>query len=138
MLTIKYDLKLMKTIMLFENITTAKVKDCVDVETMLIFIVEPLEMGKAIGKKGSNVRKIENLFKRKIKIVEFSSEKTKFLANLLHPATGFEIADEGEIIKIRANDLKTRGYIIGRNATNLRMLEDIVRRYYEVKEIKVI
>ena len=127
----------MKTITLFEGITTAKVKDCIDTEAMLIFVVESLEMGKAIGRRGANIRKIEDMFKRKIRVVEYSPEKTKFLANLLHPANNFQIMEEDGLIKIRAGDLKTRGYIIGRNASNLRMMEGIMRRYFEVKEIKV-
>ena len=33
---------------------------------------------------------------------------------------------------------KTNGLIIGRNAQNLRELENVVNRYFKIKEIKVV
>jgi len=35
-------------------------------------------------------------------------------------------------------DTQTRGYLIGREAVNLRGFEEIVKRYFEIKEIKVV
>jgi len=34
-------------------------------------------------------------------------------------------------------DLKTRGLLIGRNAAHLRSYEEIMKRYFPVKELKV-
>jgi hypothetical protein len=49
-----------------------------------------------------------------------------------------EIAEEDGVFILTPVDLKTRGMLIGRNATNLRAFESIVQRYFPVKEIKVI
>jgi len=46
--------------------------------------------------------------------------------------------DEMGIVTIAGPDSKTKGLLIGRNAQNLRNLEANVRRYFEVKEIKVV
>ena len=59
----------MRYISLFESLTGAKVKDCI-VNDIVIFIVHENEMGKAIGKQGSNIKRIENILKKKIKLVE--------------------------------------------------------------------
>ena len=70
---ITYNAELLKIMMLFERITRAKLKDAFyDNNSLLTFIVAENEIGKAIGKKAVNVKKLERLLKRKIKIVERS------------------------------------------------------------------
>ena len=128
----------MKCISLFESLTRASVKDCIDTPSGLIFIVEPSEIGKAIGKGGANVRKIEGLLKHKIKVVAFDQQKAQFLRNFLYPIVNFDILEEADILKIKCGDLKTRGQIIGRNATALRLSEDILRRYFTLEKIVVV
>ena len=49
----------MKYMQLFENLTRAKLKDCINDEP-LIFIVEENEIGKAIGKGGSNISYVQD------------------------------------------------------------------------------
>ena len=71
---IKYDINLMKYMQIFENLTRARLKDCILTEDQLICVVEENEIGRAIGKGGSNVRRIEGILKKKIKIVEFNSD----------------------------------------------------------------
>ena len=51
----------------FENITGAKVKDCVNEGSRLLFIVEEASLGKAIGKQGSNIKRVSKT-KSKIRV----------------------------------------------------------------------
>ena len=57
---IKYDLDIMRYISLFESLSGAKVKDCI-VNDVIFFIVHENEMGRAIGKQGSNIKRVETL-----------------------------------------------------------------------------
>ena len=66
MARIKYNIDVMKYMSLFESLTGAKIKDCI-VNDTIIFIVHENEMGKAIGKHGSNIKRVENALKKKIK-----------------------------------------------------------------------
>ena len=134
---IKFDINLMKFISLFETLTRAKVKDCIEGNT-LIFVVKQGEIAKAIGKKASNIYKIEKVLKRKIKVVEFSDDVTIFVKNLIAPLKVEDISEEEGVIIITDPDKKKKGMIIGRDAINLRNNEKIVSRYFEVKEIKVV
>jgi hypothetical protein len=45
---------------------------------------------------------------------------------------------EDTTLFLAAKDLKTRGLLIGRGASNLRLFEAIVQRYFPIKEIRVI
>lgn len=125
---------------LFESITRSRLKDCfIDKNEMQTFVVQPGEIGKAIGKSAINVKKLEQMLNRKIKIVEFNSEILGFVRNLVFPLKTRNVVIKDGIVTIESEDTKTRGLIIGRNATNLRNFEAIAKKYFpELKEIKVI
>lgn len=137
MTRIKFDNELIKIISLFEAITKAKVKDCLVDERSALFIVGEHQISKAIGKKGANVRLLENKLKKKVKIVEFSPNVVTFIKNLIMPLIVEEIKEEDRIITLKSQDSKTKGLLIGRNAKNLRNYESIAKRYFEIDEIKV-
>jgi len=132
------DMQAMQTIALFEQLTGAHIKDCVPSEEQTIFIVHEGEMGKAIGKGGQNVRNLEYKLKKRVKVVEFHTDILQFVKNLVSPLELREAKLEGVILFLSAKDLKTRGLLIGRGASNLRLFEAIVQRYFPIKEIKVI
>jgi len=125
---------------IFQQVTRAKLKDCFyDSNSLLIFVVEPNELGKAIGKQAVNIKKLEKKFNKKIKIVEYNSDVQIFIKNLVYPLRINEVRIEENVATIEPIDSKTRGYLIGRAASNLRNYEGIVKRYFnEIKELKVI
>ena len=125
---------------IFQRVTNAGLKDCfIDDNSMLTFVVTPGELGKAIGKGAANIRSLENAFKRKIKIVEFNPELSAFIRNLVYPSKVMDVNVEESIVTLTPENSQSRGYLIGRAASNLRNYEHIVQRYFhDVKEIKVL
>jgi N utilization substance protein A len=121
----------------FEKSTGAHIKDCVVAPELVTFIVLPGEMGKAIGKSGANIRRVESVLKRKVRVVEFADDLAAFIKNMASPLEVANVIIEGNIATIEAADYKTRGLLIGRAAQNLRSMEAIVKRYFPVEEIKV-
>ena len=81
MIKARYDSDSMKLMALFESMTGAKVKDCI-LNDRTVFVIEENEMAKAIGKKGVNVKKLEGMMKKRIRLVEFSSDLAQFVKNL--------------------------------------------------------
>ena len=134
---IKFDSDLMKLITLFESMTGAKVKDCI-VNEKLIFIVEENEMGRAIGRNGVNIKRMENALKKKIKLVEFTNDVLQFVKNMVQPIEIADIREEDGIVMMYGKDTGTKAMLIGRERKNLIHLNDIVKRYFDVKEIKVV
>ena len=135
---IKFDIDTMKFISLFEKITHVNAKDCFKQKERIVFIVNEGLAGKAVGKKGMNIKKLESLFKKKIKIVEYNPDLIRFVNNVIHPLKAKEIIENEDIIVITPVDSQTRGYLIGREAVNLRQFEEIVKRYFDIKEMKVV
>jgi transcription termination/antitermination protein NusA len=138
MIKIKYDINLMKYISLFENVTRSKVKDCIDNNGNLIFIVENGEIAKAIGKKAINIKKIEGLLKKKVRVIEFNEDISVFVGNLIRPLQVEDISYENGVVTITDSSNKTKGMIIGRDAVNLKKHKEIVSRYFDLEDIKVV
>lgn len=134
---LKFDSESMKLIELFESITGAKVKGCI-VDGKLIFIMEENEMGKAIGKNGANIKRMENMVRKKIKLVEFSNDVLQFVKNMIYPIVVLDIKKEDGVITIHGKDTSTKAMLIGRERQNINQITSIVKRYFDVKEIKVI
>ncbi len=135
---IKYDMALMKYMHLFESLTGSTLKDCILNDSQIIFIVNENEIGKSIGKKGSNVKRLEKVLKKKIKIVEFSDDVVQFVYNLLLPMKVKDITNDNGSILIVGGDVKTRGQLIGRNGRNLEVLKNIITRYFKIESIKIV
>lgn len=139
MTRIKYDAKLLKLMPLFESITRAKLKDCfIDDLGLLIFVVNEKDMPNAIGKGGKNVRKLIAIFKRKIKIVEFSPTLEEFIANLIYPIKPKNIEFTDGIATIAGEDVQSRAMLIGRDSRKIKNYKAIIQRYFDIKELKVV
>ena len=135
---IVFDTDMLKIMALFDKITGSKLKDCFFDREKVVYLVDQGEIGKALGKNKSNVAKIEKVLNRKIKIVEFNSDRQQFITNYLAPLKLVEIQVDEDIVTITGPDTKTKGLIIGIKAQNLRNLEKVVGKYFPIKEIKVI
>ena len=136
MAKIKYTSDIIQYISIFESLTGARVKDCI-LNDFILFIVHENEMGKAIGKQGSNIKRVENTLKKKIKLVEFNNDVSQFVQNLIHPVKAKEIKEEEGIVTIYGEDTKSKGILIGRDRHNLNSINEVVKRYFKIGEVKV-
>jgi NusA-like KH domain protein len=136
---ITYNFEIMGFMRIFGQITNANLKDCfIDNNSLLTFIVVENEIGKAIGKKAVKVKMLEKALKRKVKIVEFNKDSLEFIKNAIFPLKVENIEDTDTVVTIKSPDTKTKSLLIGRNAQNLRNLENVARRYFTIEEIKVV
>ncbi|MEM4343772.1 MAG: hypothetical protein QXT91_05485, partial [Candidatus Caldarchaeum sp.] len=71
---IKLTEKEMKYIQMFETVTGAAVIDCVEEGETLTFIVRQGDMRKALSNKGSKIKELVRVFKKRIKVVEFTTD----------------------------------------------------------------
>ena len=137
-LKIKFDINDMKIMSMFESLTGVSPRDCISEDNRIIFVVNQGDIAKAIGKKGINIRKLENIFKKKMKVVEYNPEMLIFVQNVFAPLKVADIVHEEQKIIITPPDSKTREMMIGRAGMNLRGFEAIVKRYFEIDEIRVV
>lgn len=131
------DAAVMSYISLFESLTGAKVKDCIS-DGELTIIVERGNMGLAIGRNGSNLKRAESALKKKINLIEFSEDVVQFTRNVIYPIRMVEIEKQDRLINIKGRDKKTKGLLIGRDRANLKRTLSIIRRFFDVEDIRIL
>ena len=124
-----FDVALLRLLQQFEKLTHAKAVDVVERDG-LWFIVEETSMGKAIGRGGSTIQRLERIFKNPIRIVAYSSDPTVFVRNLLYPIQPKDVVCEGEALIISDPSAQVRGRIIGRDKANLQWLSTVLGRHF--------
>jgi NusA-like KH domain protein len=135
----KLDQDTISLINLFESKTRARVKKFFEFNEMLVFIVNEGDGSKAVGKRGANVKLLNNLLRKKIKIVEFSSNPVKFIKGFIYPIVAEDITIEEKVVSIKAGSIREKGILIGRESKNLNKLKELVKIYYsEVEDIKIV
>ena len=137
---IKYDVSLIKTMSLFETVSRTDLKDSfIDKNDLMVFVVDEQFMSRAIGKAGANVKRLESLLNRKIKILGYTPDVVQFVRNILYPLQAEDITEQEGTITITGHDSRTKGLIIGRDSQNLKSDLAIIQRYFDrIKELKVV
>lgn len=135
MLETKLDQRLMGYITTIENLTGARVKDIFVQDDLLIVIVPAGEAGKAIGKRGAHIRRLTYLLKKKIKIIELSTSALDFTKNALDPLKVDSITLKNNVVVLSVKEASMKGKIIGRNGKNLKLLSDLVQKYFGHKAV---
>lgn len=135
--TVSFDTATFRILQVFERATRVAAKDCIPSRTGVLFIVGEGSAAKALGARAANAHRLQQLLKRKIKIVEFSDNIVMFLENLIYPVRGVVFEQRDCVIVMKAPDFKVRGELIGRNGSRLRTLEAVAKRHFQINEIKV-
>jgi len=131
-----YTKELIATMNFFSRATGAAVKDCFEIEDMLYFVVEPGNIGKAIGKKGAAVKELQFKLKKRVKVIEFSKDLVQFIKNVVYPIT-VEVEQHEGVVLLKSFDRDVKGQLIGRNAKHLNMIVSVTKRYFPITEVKV-
>lgn len=114
------------------------VKDCFKEEDIIYVVVNPGELGKAVGKNGVNIKKIQNQLKRRIRIIEYRDSVESFVKNIIYPVNVSEIVLEGDVVEIRDPSRSVKSGLIGRGGKNLVVIQRAVKRFFPGVEVKVV
>jgi N utilization substance protein A len=130
----------LRYISLFESITRTHVRDCMEAEDKLVFVVEPGEANRAVGKGGENVIRLKNTTGKNIQVIEYSDEPEAFIRNVFYNynVQSVVIENRGNIVHATVTvDPAVKGRAIGKNGRNLRIARDIVSRHHNVQSINI-
>ncbi|MEB3825546.1 MAG: NusA-like transcription termination signal-binding factor [Desulfurococcales archaeon] len=132
----------LRFIALFQSITGTTVLDCIIDEDFnrIIFIVRPEDMGKAIGRKGVNVKRLTELLKKNIEIVEHSDDLENMVKNVFRDVriVSTNLIERGgqKTLYVRVPDAD-KGKAIGREGKNLKRARMILKRFFDIDRIVV-
>jgi N utilization substance protein A len=130
----------LRYISLFENVTRTHVKDCLETEDKLVFVVDPGQANRAVGKGGENVIRMKNTTGKNIQVIEYSDEPEEFIRNVFYSynVQNVVIENRGNIVHATVTvDPKVKGRAIGKNGRNLKIARDVVNRHHNVQSISV-
>ncbi|MBS3124320.1 NusA-like transcription termination signal-binding factor [Candidatus Woesearchaeota archaeon] len=123
---------------LVERLSGVPVRDCFQADEELIYvIIEPGSIGRAIGKGGMNIRRMQQELHKKIKFVEYRENPLEFVQNIISPINAGEIVEEENFIVIKEKNRMTKSLLIGREGKNLILINRAVKRFFPGKEVKV-
>ena len=132
----------MRLIAQFENLTGAGARDCVVDEkfSRILFVINPGEMGLAIGKKGASVKKASDAFGKKVEVVEYNPDKVQFLRNCFLPVqiqtVTFEQNEEGDEVAYIEVQPEDRGLAIGKEGKNIIKAKKLAFRQFDLVNVE--
>jgi len=141
--SIKLSTDQIRLISLFQNVTKATARDCLDDEKQdrIIFVVNQGKMGLAIGKGGSNIKSLQNILKRNVELVEYFDDPIKFLKNILNPKLVNEVKldtkPDGSSQAIIIVDHGKKGLVVGREGRNAERARLFAKKYFDISTILI-
>ncbi len=133
----------MRYIALFESVSGASEKDCIvdEEQERVIFIVNPGQVGVAIGRGGRNIHTLEKMTGKKQEIIEYSEDPAQFIKNALKPAVVKEVRvsdrADGKKIAVVTVAPKDKGVAIGKNGKNAERLRFLSKRYFNIQNVSI-
>ena len=122
-------------------LTKSTANDCVidDRFDRVIYVIRPGDMGLAIGKKGDNIKRLQNVLGKRIEMVEYDDNIEIFIANIFKPAevVSIERCPENGPVNVFVRQRSDLGIAIGKAGCNIEKARTLCRRFFglEVGEV---
>jgi transcription termination/antitermination protein NusA len=115
-------------------LTKSTALDCVIDERFcrVIYVVKTGDMGFAIGKKGENIKRMQNVLGKRIEMVEYAERLDEFVANIFRPAEIEHVQrknDESQI-DVYLKEKSDLGIAIGKGGCNIEKGRILVKRFF--------
>jgi N utilization substance protein A len=142
-MSIKLSADEMRYIALFESLTGARVRDCLvrEKENKLTFVVREGDIGLAIGKGGSRIRKAKQMIGKSIEVVEYSDDPAEFIKNALAPANVREVnivEREGKKVALVNVEESDKGLAVGRGGKNIERARMLALRHHGIQDVALL
>ncbi len=134
----------LQLISLFQSVTGASAKDCIIDPRMnrLIIVVNKGEMGLAIGKNGSSIKRMQKLVERPVELVEYSDDPSEFVRNSLNPrlVNSVSLTDksDGSKVAVVTVDNSKKGAVVGKDGRNAEKARLLAKRYFQIANVLIV
>ena len=140
MVEIKLDADTLRVFAMFESMTGAELKDVIEEEDRIVFVVVEGQVGRALGKGAINLKRLRESLGKEIVLLGYAADKEQFLKNVFHRFTveGVEWEDRnGDMIahvKIPQDD---KGKAIGKGGRNIQLARLLMKRHHQVGDVSL-
>lgn len=133
-MTVKLSTDIIRNIAAFEKITKVHPRDCLVMDDCIYFIVEQGKMGLAIGKNGEVIKEVRKVFGKPVKLFGYKDKPEDFLKNMIPSIKTYEMSGDSITITVPNTD---RMAVIGKNGRNIKVIKEIMKRHFAVKNLKL-
>jgi len=140
MTTIRFDAQTLRYISIFEAATNAQVKDCIERDNLVVFVVYPRNLRKALENNGTKIQTVRNLIKKNVMVVEYSPDILVFVKNVFHRFKVRNIKIENQDGQFNITvfvDPKDKARAIGKDGRNLKLAKEIIGRHFPLRNLVV-
>ncbi len=131
------DMQDMRYLNLFEKISKVRTRHCLKYNNALVFCVPEHLMAKAIGEKGKNVRKLQGILNKNVKVVslpEGVGDAEEFIESIVNPITFRNLDVNEDEIVVSAG--RNKAALIGRDKRRLHEMQKIIKNFFD-KDYKI-
>jgi N utilization substance protein A len=140
MTEIAFDTESLGYIRLFEERTGARVKDCLEAEDKLVFLVYTGDIHKAVGPGGVLVDRLKGMLKKEIQVVEWSDDPEGLVRNIFYwyspKRVDFAPKGKGRHATVTV-DPAWKARAIGKAGKNLKVARAILMRHTDIQSVSV-
>lgn len=127
---------------LLHDLTGVHVRDCIidDDFNRIIFVVNPDEIGQAIGPRGINVQRLRKILGKNIEIVGYSDKLEDMAKLALVPARVRDVRvveRAGKKTVYVSVEPADKGIAIGKNGKNVSRARILLSRYFGVDNVVI-
>jgi len=133
------DMQGLRYLNLFRKITRIQTRYYFLYNEILMFCVPRRNIPQALGKKGENLKKMSDILKRRVRILQIPHgvENAKaFIQSVIAPVTFKEVEITPDEIIVTAGS-ENKAALLGRNKRRLNEMKEIVKDFFK-KEYRVI
>jgi len=133
-MAVKLDTETIRNIAAFEKITRVHARDCITIDECIYFLIDPEKMGVAIGKNGAVIKEVRKAFGKPVKLFGYKDNPEGFLREMIPNIKSIDINKDSITISVPNDD---RVNVIGKNGRNIKAIKEIMKRHFDVKNLKL-
>lgn len=142
------DMQLMRYINLFSKITKVSTTKCFIYNNQIVFVVPKVQVSIAIGKGAENIKKLNSILRRKIKVVampvvdsssvnEESGEIGKFVEAVVSPVEFNKVEIKENSLVINAGR-QSKATLIGRGRQREKELSNVLKNFFNITKLRIV
>ncbi|MBI2970795.1 MAG: NusA-like transcription termination signal-binding factor [Candidatus Aenigmarchaeota archaeon] len=123
-----------QSISVFQNMTGSSVIDYLSEGDEIFFVVAQGQYGLTVGKGGAKIRNAEKLFKKSIRIIEYSPDIKEFIKNIIPETQEIDVREDHIEVHVKQQD---RAKVIGKGGRKIKIINQFLGRLFGSKTLKV-
>ena len=140
MVEIKLDANTLRTFAMFESMTGAELKDVIDEEDRIVFVVVEGQVGRALGKGAVNLRRLRDAMQKEVVLLGYAADREQFLKNVFHRHQVEKVEWEdrnGDIIAHLKIPQEEKGKAIGKGGRNIQLARMLMKRHHQIADVSL-